>query len=309
MKKTIISFIFIATIVTAIVITTNLDKSKSADSEEKLEIALVKSMEETRKVNEKRNEILRKISQEFNKKGFDQIGFGFSDDDRVLTIQAIDKDFIEKNKSSIENIVLNIAKETDFKNFKVDYIVLDGYELNEEDEKLNESLNEVLKITLDLLKANGYDKTNYSLTLDPNKGIIIEVTNGELIDKNEIEKLIANSVYSNTNMNLKVVIKEKNKSKIKDQEWQPVFSAIRDETKKEFKEYRGFAYSFHPDPLQIIIKTDLEKPKGFWKSNNNKVKQITMYVDKIIELKREELSIEEIPYEIIIRDKNDKKMN
>lgn len=186
----------------------------------------------------------------------------------------------------------------------MDYIVLDGYELSEEHGKLNE----VLKITLDLLKANGYDKTNYSLTIDPSKGIIIEVINGELINKNEIEKLIASSVYSNTNMNLKVLIKEKSKSKIKDQEWQPVFSAIRDETKKQFKEYRGFAYSFHPEPLQIIIKTDLEKPKGFWQYNK-KVKQLMYYVDKIIELKKEELSIEEIPYEVIIRDKNNKKLN
>jgi len=303
MKKTLIGFIT-ATIITAIVITTNLDKSRSAHCEEKLEMALVKSMEETKKENEKINEVLRKISQEFNKNGFVQIGFDFSPDNRVFTIQAKDKDFIDKNKSIIENIILNIAKETDYKNFKVEYIALDGYELSEEDGKLNE----VLKITLDLLKANGYDKTNYSLTIDPSKGIIIEVTNGELINKNEIEKLIANSVYSNTSMNFKVFIKEKSKSKIKDPEWQPVFSAIRDETKKEFKEYSGFAYSFHPEPLQIIIKTDLEKPKGFWQSNK-KVKQLIDYVDKIIELKREELSIEEIPYEIIIRDKNNNKLN
>lgn len=304
MKKIIISFIFTATIVTAIVIVTNLDKSRSANSEEELEMALVKSMEETKKENEKINEVLRKISQEFNKNGFDQIGFDFSPDNRVFTIQAKDKDFIDKNKSIIENIILNIAKEADYKNFKVEYIALDGYELSEEDGKLNE----VLKITLDLLKANGYDKTNYSLTIDPSKGIIIEVTNGELINKNEIEKLIASSVYSHTNMNFKVFIKEKSKSKIKDQEWQPVFSAIRDETKKQFEDYRGFAYSFHPEPLQIIIKTDLVKPKGFWKSSK-KVKQITMYVNKIIELKREELSFEEIPYEIIIWDKNNKEMN
>ncbi|QSB11982.1 hypothetical protein JTI58_10440 [Lysinibacillus fusiformis] len=303
MKKTLIGFIT-ATTITAIIITTNLDKSRSAHCEEELEMALVKSMVETKKENEKINEVLRKISQEFNKNGFVQIGFDFSPDDRVFTIQAKDKDFIDKNKSIIENIILNIAKETDYKNFKVEYIALDGYELSEEDGKLNE----VLKITLDLLKANGYDKTNYSLTIDPSKGIIIEVTNGELINKNEIEKLIANSVYSNTSMNFKVFIKEKSKSKIKDPEWQPVFSAIRDETKKEFKEYSGFAYSFHPEPLQIIIKTDLEKPKGFWQSNK-KVKQLIDYVDKIIELKREELSIEEIPYEIIIRDKNNNKLN
>ncbi|WP_396631782.1 hypothetical protein [Lysinibacillus sp.] len=300
-------FIFTAIIITAIVVAIN-HKSRSANSEEKLENALVISMEETKKENEKINEILRKISQEFNKKGFDQIGIGFSHDDSVFTIQAKDKDFIEKKKIIIENIILHVANETGFRDFKVDYVTLDSYELSNEDVKLNESLNEVLKITSNLLKTNGYDKANYSISIDPSKGIMIEVTKEDLINKKETEKLIANSVYSNTNMNLKVFIKEKSKSKVKDQEWQPIFSAIRDELKKEFKEYRGFAYSFHPDPLQIIIKTDLEKPKGFWKSNK-KIKHITMYVDKIIELKREELSIEEIPYKIIIRDKNNHKIN
>ncbi|MFS0875256.1 hypothetical protein [Solibacillus isronensis] len=59
--------------------------------------------------------------------------------------------------------------------------------------------------------------------------------------------------------------------------------------------------------MQIIIKTNIDSPKWFGNSDK-KVDQITEYIDKIIELKREELSIEEIPYEIIIWDKNDKEV-
>lgn len=74
MKKTLIGFITATTII-AIVIMTNVDKSWSANSEEKLEMALVKSMKETKKVNEKINKVLRKTSQAFNKSGLHCIGW------------------------------------------------------------------------------------------------------------------------------------------------------------------------------------------------------------------------------------------
>lgn len=306
MKKIIISFIFIALIISLIVIWRNSDKTSSSNSEGNLETALIKSMEETKKENEKIEELLNKIPQELNDKGYGQIGLSFSPNERILTVQVKDKEFVKKNKSNIENIILNSAKKINFQNFEVDFITLESYKISQEDTKLNESVNEVAKLTSDLLKENGYNTSNVSI--DPRKEMIIEVTNGDLKKNNETEKLIANSIFSKTNMNFKVLIKEKSKSQIRDQEWQPIFSAIREETEKEFEEYQGFAYSFHPEPLQIIIKTDLEKPKWFWQSNK-KVKQITNYVDKIIELKRGELSIEEIPYEIIIRDKDSKKIN
>ena len=111
-----------------------------------------------------------------------------------------------------------------------------------------------------------------------------------------------------TNLDFTIKFQKKSESAIRDQQWQPIFEAVREETNKKYEEYRGFAYSFHPEPLQIIIKTDLNTPKWFSHSNK-KVKQITEYVDKIIELKRDELSIEEIPYKIIIRDKNDNNIN
>ena len=45
-----------------------------------------------------------------------------------------------------------------------------------------------------------------------------------------------------------------------------------------------------------------------WNSDK-KVKEIEKYVQEIIKLKRQELLIEEIPYEIIVRGEKNKKLN
>ena len=126
--------------------------------------------------------------------------------------------------------------------------------------------------------------------------------------KGEIENLVTDVIYSKSNIKFSVKLKRKSESQIRDENWQPIFQAITEETNKKFEEYREFAYFFHPEPLQIIIKTDLHKSKWFWNSDK-KVEQIEKYVKDEIQLKREELSIEEIPYEIVIRSKDNKKLN
>lgn len=301
LKKIIVGTVFLILIITVYFVV--IEKK----SEEKIEIALVKSMEGTQKEKKKIEELLTRASQELNNKGYEQIGLSYSPDDRTISVQVQDEEFFKKNRSIVENIVLNVAKEVELQDVNVDFRVLENYiKINQEQQKLNESLSEASKVISDLLKEQGLNI--YLISLHPKKEIIIEGTSGDLANKDEIEKMVAKTVLSKTNMNFTVKIQKKSKVETRDQNWQPVFSSINEETKKEFKEYRGFAYSFHPEPLQIIIKTNLEKPKWYWNSNQ-KVSEITIYVDKIIELKTEELSIEEIPYEIIIRDKNDKKIN
>lgn len=309
LKKVVIGFfVLIMTITTTFMLLgKKTDESLSGSTEEKFEINLIKSMEETKKEKIKIEELLTKIPQEVNDEGYGQIALSFSPDDRVLTVQATDQEFVKRHKTDVETLISTIAKELEFQNFDVNFITLDSYGvISQHDNKLNELLNEVLNMTSDLLKEQGYGPI--SISINPKKEIMIEGTNEDLVNKNEMEKLIANIIFSKTNMDFTVTIKEKSKSQIREQEWLAVFSAITEETQKEFEEYKGFAYSFHPEPLQIIIKTNMIKPKWFWKSDK-KVKQIANYVDKIIELKRKELSIEEIPYQIIITNKNNKKIH
>ncbi|EPD53799.1 hypothetical protein HMPREF1210_00622 [Paenisporosarcina sp. HGH0030] len=126
--------------------------------------------------------------------------------------------------------------------------------------------------------------------------------------KNEIRILVADAVSSKTNINFDVKVNRRSENEIRDEKWHPVFTSVREETAKNFEEFKGFAYSFHPEPLQIIIKTDLEKSKWWWNSDE-KVKEIEKHVLEIIKLKSEELLIEEIPHEIIISGKENKKLN
>lgn len=88
-----------------------LDESVSVSTEGEIEIALIKSMEETKKENEKINELMEEIPQEVNDKGYGQIGLSYSSFDRMFTVQAKNEDFIKRNKRIVENIIVNIADE------------------------------------------------------------------------------------------------------------------------------------------------------------------------------------------------------
>lgn len=312
MKKVLTGFVVLLLIITAsfMFLKNNLNKSASVNTE-RLENALVKSMEETKTDKKKLEQLLTKSTQELNDNGY-QVGLGFSHEERKLTVQVQDKALLEANKMNIEKIIHNTAKKIGFQNFKIDFLMFDSYPtLSEEDEKLRESMMKVFKEISALLKEKGYYSD--SISTNPNNEIIIELqdTKGNIEKSKEIEeleKIIDQTILSKMDLDFTVKIRKKSESAIRDQEWQPIFNAIIEETNKKFEEYRGFAYSFHPEPLQIIIKTNINSSKWFGNSDK-KINQITEYVDKIIELKREEFTIEEIPYEIIITDKNDKEVN
>ena len=312
LKKVLIGLVVLLLIITAsfMLLKKNSNKSASLNTEE-IEKTLLISMEETKTEKKKIEQFLTKSSEELNDNGY-QVGLSFSPEERNLTVQVQDKAFLEANKVNIEKIIHNTAKKIGFQDFKVDILTLDSYPtLSEEDDQLRKSMIKVFEEISALLKEKGYHSN--SISTNPNNEIIIEIQGmKEDLEKSkefeELEKIIVQTILSKTNLDFTVKLRKKSESAIRDQEWQPIFDAIIEETNKKFEEYRGFAYSFHPEPLQIIIKTNIDSSKWFGNSNK-KINQITEYVDKIIELKREEFLIEEIPYEIIIRDKNDKEVN
>ncbi|MEK4699921.1 hypothetical protein MKX47_10010 [Solibacillus sp. FSL R7-0668] len=301
MKKIIISFVAFLMVITSFFLF--FSEASDESRNEAIESALVKSMDETKKEKEKIIRLLSKIPQEINKNRYGLTSLSYSPDGRIFTVQAIDSNSI-KNQKNIEKIIKHNAGEMAFENFEMKFIALDSDRVTkQEDNKLIE-LNTVLKIATEYLKEKGYDHFSSGIT-ESTLEVSIEVSNGNLVNKDELEKQLAHVIFSNTNLNFEVSLREKDKSEMEDQLWQPIFEVIREETEKEFDEYRGFAYSFHPEPLQIIIKTNIESPKLFGKSKKQ-VKRIVNYVDKIIELKFNELAIEKIPYTVIVRDKNNK---
>lgn len=138
---------------------------------------------------------------------------------------------------------------------------------------------------------------------------IIRVDGKELssAETARVEKLIKDTVFTKTDVAFNVTLRPQTKEEIRDSQWSPIFQAVIDETEKKFKEYRGFAYSFSPEPLQIIIKTDLRDNKST--SNREKIKAIEQYANQIIERKIEELTVEKIAYKIIIRNNNNEEIN
>ncbi|MBU5253112.1 hypothetical protein NY607_11960 [Lysinibacillus sp. A4] len=311
MKKVLTGFVVLLLIITASNMLHKKESNTSASvNTEKIENTLVKSMEESKTEKKLLEQFLTKSFKELKDSGY-QVGLNFSHEERNLTVQVQDKALLEANKINIEKIIHTTAKKVGFQDFKVDFLTLDSYPtLSEEDEKLRKSMTKVFEEISALLKEKGYHSN--SISTNPNNEIIIEIQGmKEDLEKSkeieELKKIIGQTIHSNTDLDYTVKIRKKSKLALRDQDWQPIFDAIREETNKRFKEYRGFAYSFHPEPLQIIIKTNIHSSKWFGNSDK-KINQITEYVDKIIELKIEELSIEEIPYEIIIRDKNDKEV-
>ncbi|MGP4080098.1 hypothetical protein ACTWQL_09295 [Pseudalkalibacillus sp. R45] len=309
MKKITIGIVLLIIIFgSPLVFANSSDKSENAQSDEQIEKELIKSMDETKKAKEKLEKLFTKSSKELKDKGYDEVGLGFSNEERILTVQVKDKGLLDTNKREMENIIFNTAKEVGFKDFDIKFRVLErDITRNEKDKELMESLDKVSNVVSDVLKDKGYNNLSYSISVKPKKEIIIEGTDKGSAGNEELKNTITNTILSETNMKFTVKLKKKSEGEISDMEWQPIFTAINEETNKKFNEYRGFAYSFHPQPLQIIIKTKINN--SWFGNSDEKVKEIENYADKIIELKIEELSIKEIPYEIIIRDKNNKKIN
>lgn len=270
-------------------------------------------MEETKIEKSKIEELMSQVNEELINNGYKGIGLSFSYDLHMITVQVHDKKFSNRNEKKIKTLIYNIAKEIKLDNIKIQFETIDPYmTVSEENKKMSELANDVGLNISKLLNDNGYKFS--SIVFEPRKDkAIIEIKIEGTEDyynsvRDEIKKLVSNSTFLNKKMNIEVSVKRRSENEIRDEQWQPIFSAIIEETDKEFKEYRGFAYSFHPKPLQIIIKTNLPKSKWYWNSNK-KIVQIEDYVNEIIKIKMKELSVEEIPYEIIIRNRDNKKIN
>ncbi|MGE7835667.1 hypothetical protein [Viridibacillus arvi] len=277
------------------------------------ETTLAESIVETKKGNQKIEELFTMVSQELEKENFGDIGMTFTSKERLITVQVKDQDYIDKNEVKIKTLVNEVVHELKLDAIKIQFKSLDSYNsISEKDKKLNDLTNEISEIASKLLRDKGYVYTAVIDPSSPNPFIKIQIINetNEKINKvnDELQKRIKKAIFSKTKMNFTVTFLGQSGDEKREQKWQPIFTTISEEVDKKFEEYRGFAYSFHPKPLQIIIKTNIQKSKGF-QISDKKVKKIGEYVNEIIKLKREELSVEAVPYEIIIRSKDNKRIN
>ncbi|WP_243840646.1 hypothetical protein [Paenisporosarcina antarctica] len=300
-KKLLILLGTVGCIITFFILISNFNESEKP---------LAESMEETKKEHQKVDALLTKVSQEFQKNGYGEASISYTHEERLLRVLVKDEEFLANQEKVMKSVIHDVSKEIKVDDIEVKFEILDiPVEVSREEKEQTELLEETLKITSELLHEKNYQFS--SVGIDPTKSLIeirIEGTK-EYYNavKGEISKLVADAISSKTTIYFDVKVNRKSENDSRDEKWHPIFTSIREETDKKFEEYKGFAYSFHPEPLQIIIKTDLNKSK--WWNSNKKVNEIEKYVQEIIKLKREELVIEEIPYEIIIRGKKNKKLN
>ncbi len=240
---------------------------------------------------------------------YGEIGLSFSPDKQVLTVKVKDEKFIEKNEKNIKKQLNEIANELKMEKFKIQLEVTP--KIVEKNRKFTEKVNHAIESANEILDSNGLKSS--TISFEPNiasNQLLVELDVKNKLDSSKqrlIKKQISNAVYKETNTKFEVKLKQ-SKIDLQDQAWQPIFSAMNEEANKKFKEYRGFSYSFNPSPLQIIIKTDIKKSMWSW-NLHNKVKKIEDHIEEVINIKQKELSVEEIPYEIIIEGKDNKRIN
>ena len=283
---------------------------------ESLADKIKKSMKET----EERKQEIEQLNIELNQKlkdngyyaGISISGKDFPFGQLNVNITVRDKKYKKENEKQIK-----ILTEEVLNHYKLDNIVIniegqsdEFAERSEEDKKLEEQFDKIFSIAEKTLAKKHYRIATMSIDTglsQPN--IIIEIADNKKLYgkvKKNLEKRIHDQIYTEFNIDYNITINEKTKEKMREDKWHPIFISIAEEVNKQFDEVKGFAHSFHPDPLQIIIKTSI--PKGQQEAEAL-IKKIEAYVHEIIKIKKEELSLEREPYQIIIRSKEQEKLN
>jgi hypothetical protein len=229
--------------------------------------------------------------------------------DKTPTVALMVED--EKWKKEYENKFDDIVNTMAIKNqigiYKIEVTVMEAPKasVSEEEKKRMEYVNKVFNIINTVLTNNQY--SNSQINIDPEvetATIKVEFKKTDNVQESTgyLTEKIEGALQKENVQDLTVKVKKRSESEIRDEEWHPIFTSIMQVSSDKFSEVDGFAYSFHPAPLEIIIKTSLKKDE------KEKAEEINRYVKQIIDVKKKEISIKDIPYKIIIRDKKHEKV-
>lgn len=275
---------------------------------------IVQSLKETDDRNGKLDALYDEISKTLNEnkeyKGKVDVAMStfFSSEPPSFTVWVGDEDFKQEHEDEIKDIILECARSYKIDGVEVVIEVGDNVEPSEKNKELEKRTDELLTITQEVVKQKGYTILASGVSMNPKEvSILVEIEGTEQHYKkvkNQLEKHVHDVIYAKKHEKFEVEVKRESEDEIKGQKWEPIFTAVMEETHKKFKETNGFAYSFHPKPLEIILKTSLSKGE----ETEEQAERIEEYARQVVEVKRKELSVEAIPYKIIIRDKDHKKL-
>ncbi len=283
---------------------------------EHLEKRIKHSMEETERMNKtirSFQESLHKQLQERGLKGSisSSIGAIFSSKPPSVTIRVESKQYKQKNEKEIKHIIQKLVTSHQLGDVDIHVKVADRRleEPSEQDKKREKHMRELFEIAHETLEEAGDIKvSSISVSGREPKTMTIEIKGSEKLYhdvRKDIKKRVHDAIYAKKKLDLTIKVNRRNESRMK---WSPIFHSIMEETDKNFDDVTGFAHSFHPKPLQIIIKTSLSNGWFSW-GTKDKAKEIETYVEKIIDIKSEELSKKATPYKLIIRGEEGNKLN
>jgi len=253
--------------------------------------------------------INRVIWNELKQKGYKIAGLGGNASHIFISIDGSEQYFQDVHEE-VKEIAANILKANDYDRYKIEVkrqIDRPVPQLSEHDQEIEEALKEsydhLIKSQFNVL-GYGYQNTSPH----SNRVIInIDIPNTEK-RINEIKEIINEGLKAKNIDSYSIKI---NKIDLvqseKEAKWNEIFDVIFEglTAKKEYK-VTGFAYSFHPAPLQIIIKTSIDSSD---KDADEQVRKIEKTINEFLNSEEIQNKINGDPYEIIIRGKNKKRIN
>ncbi|UOQ48757.1 DUF4179 domain-containing protein [Gracilibacillus caseinilyticus] len=268
---------------------------------------ILQSMDQTEDRKEMLNEFYSKVSETLNKnyEGVVSVSLSrmFTYDPPEINIGAENKTFEQDYGEEIKRVINDLADSFHIDEVKISIEVQnnDFADISKEDKEEMELSEQLFNIAEEVLQQKGYKLGMMSVDAE-NPILQIEVRDTQQQfnkEKDDVESLVHDAIYNKTDLEYEVEITGRSEAEIRDQNWQPIFSSVMDEVNKQYSEMNGFAYSFHPEPLQIILKTSLSDGEQAKKL----AEEIAKYAREVIEVKRDTLTVEKIPYKIMIRNK------
>lgn len=247
--------------------------------------------------------------RELEEKGYRISGLGGNARQIFISIEGSEAYFHDV-RDEVEEIAANIlkAKEYDGYKIKVERQIDQVPEpISARDQAisnaLEESYNHLLELKFKVL-SHGY---SYPAPNSDKVIVHIDIPDTEKRIK-EIKETINESLREKKIDSYSIKINKIDLSqREKEAKWNEIFPAIIEglTAKKEYK-VTGFAYSFHPAPLQIIIKTSINHTD---KDADEKVRIIEDTIYEFLNSEEIQEKIAGEPYTIIIRGKDKKRIN
>ncbi|WP_102275316.1 DUF4030 domain-containing protein [Cytobacillus massiliigabonensis] len=250
------------------------------------------------------------IWRELEEKGYHISGIGGNTRNMYITIDGSEQ-YFQDVREEVEEIAKNILKEKEYDGYKIEVEKqvdrVPDTSISERDqaisEALEESYNDLNELHFNVLSHG------YSYTAPNSDKVIVNIDIPNTEKRIEEIKQVVNDRLKTKNIDsFTIKINKINLSqKEKEAKWNEIFPVIIEglTAKKEYK-VTGFAYSFHPAPLQIIIKTSINASD---KDADERVRIIEETINEFLKSEEIQSKIGGDPYKIIIRGKDKQKIN